>query len=49
MSTALLKQTYQDLLVSAKQIEPQALPQIQHQARTLDAGKVLQMVRQSMV
>ncbi len=48
MSTALLKQTYQDLLVSAKQIEPQALPQIQHQARTLDAGKVLQMVRQSM-
>jgi len=49
MSTALLKQTYQDLLASAKQIEPQALPQIQHQARTLDAGKVLQMVRQSMV
>ena len=48
MSTALLKQTYQDLLSSAKQMEQQALPQIQHQARTLDAGKVLQMVRQSM-
>lgn len=36
----------QDLLVSAKQMETQALPQIQHQARTLDAVKVLQMVRQ---
>ncbi|MFN9120513.1 MAG: YcjF family protein [bacterium] len=46
MSTALLKQTYQDLLVSAKQMETKALPQIQHQARTLDASKVLQMVRQ---
>ncbi len=48
MSTALLQQTYQDLLVSAKQLQPQALPQIQQQARTLDAGKVLEMVRQPM-
>jgi tellurite resistance protein/uncharacterized protein (DUF697 family) len=48
MSTALLQQTYQDLLVSAKQLQPQALPQIQQQARTLDAGKVLEMVRHPM-
>ena len=45
MSTALLQQTYQDLLVSAKQMQQQALPQIQQQARTLDAGKVFEMVR----
>jgi uncharacterized protein (DUF697 family)/tellurite resistance protein len=48
MSKALLQQTYQDLLVSARQLQPQALPQIQQQARTLDAGKVLEMVRQPM-
>jgi tellurite resistance protein/uncharacterized protein (DUF697 family) len=45
MSTALLQQTYQDLLVSARQLQQEALPQIQQQARTLDAGKVLEMVR----
>ena len=48
MSTALLQQTYQDLLVSARQLQPQALPQIQQQARTLDAGKILEMVRKPM-
>jgi len=48
MSTALLKQTYQDLLVSARQIQQQALPEIQQQARTLDATKVLEMVRKPM-
>ncbi len=48
MSTALLRQTYQDLLVSAKQLQQQALPQIQQQARTLDAGKVLETVRKPM-
>jgi tellurite resistance protein/uncharacterized protein (DUF697 family) len=48
MSTALLQQTYQDLLVSARQMQQQALPQIQQQARTLDAGKVLEMVRKPM-
>ena len=31
MSTALLQQTYQDLLVGAKQMQQQALPQIQQQ------------------
>ncbi|MBY0436586.1 MAG: TerB family tellurite resistance protein [Burkholderiales bacterium] len=45
MSTDLLKQTYQDLLAGARQMEQQALPQIQQQARTLDAGKVLELVR----
>jgi uncharacterized protein (DUF697 family)/tellurite resistance protein len=48
MSTALLQRTYQDLLVSARQLQQQALPQIQQQARTLDAGKVLEMVRKPM-
>ena len=37
MSTALLQHAYQDLLGSARQM--------QQQARTLDAGKVLEMVR----
>ena len=46
MNTALLQQTYRDLLVGARQMQQQALPQIQQQARTLDAGKVLEMVRQ---
>ena len=45
MSTALLRQTYQDLLDSARQLQQQALPQIQQQAQTLDAAKVLEMVR----
>ena len=48
MSTALLQQTYQDLLVSARRMQQQALPQIQQQARMLDAGKVLEMVRNPM-
>lgn len=45
MSTALLQRTYQELLGSATQLQQQALPQIQQQARTLDAGKILEMVR----
>jgi hypothetical protein len=49
MSTALLQQTYQDLLLSARQMQQQALPQIQQQARMLDAGKVLEMLRNPMV
>jgi tellurite resistance protein/uncharacterized protein (DUF697 family) len=48
MSGALLQQTYQDLLVSARHLQQQSLPQIQQQARTLDAGKVLEMVRKPM-
>jgi uncharacterized protein (DUF697 family)/tellurite resistance protein len=45
MSTDLLKQTFQDLLGPAKQMQAQYLPQIQQKAATLDAGKVMQMVR----
>ena len=48
MSTALLQQTYQDLLVSARQLQQQAQPQVQQQAQTLDAAKVLEMVRRPM-
>jgi uncharacterized protein (DUF697 family)/tellurite resistance protein len=45
MSTALLKETFQGLLTPAKQLQTQYLPQIQQTASTLDAGKVLAMVR----
>jgi uncharacterized protein (DUF697 family)/tellurite resistance protein len=46
MNTQLLRDTYQDLLGSARQMQGSLLPQIQERARTLDAGKVLDMVRQ---
>lgn len=45
MSTALLQETFQGLLGPAKQMQATYLPQIQEKARTLDAGKVLAMVR----
>jgi uncharacterized protein (DUF697 family) len=47
MSTALLKETFQGLLAPAKQMQTLYLPQIQQTASTLDAGKVLAMVRGS--
>jgi uncharacterized protein (DUF697 family)/tellurite resistance protein len=47
MSTALLQQTYQSLLGQAKQLQGQYSPEIEQQARTLDAGQVMQMVRSS--
>ena len=47
MNTALLKDTFQSLLGPAKQLQTQYLPQIQQTASTLDAGKVLAMVRGS--
>ena len=46
MSTDLLKQTFQDLLGPARQMQAQYLPQIQQKAATLDAGQIMQMVRQ---
>ncbi|MGE4237357.1 YcjF family protein [Hydrogenophaga sp.] len=46
MSTHLLKQTFQDLLGPARQMQAQYLPQIQQKAATLDAGQIMQMVRQ---
>lgn len=45
MSTALIQQTYQSLLGQAKQLQGQYSPEIEHKARTLDAGQVMQMVR----
>ena len=45
MSTAVLQETFQGLLGPAKQMQAQYLPQIQQKAQTLDAGKVLAMVR----
>jgi uncharacterized protein (DUF697 family)/tellurite resistance protein len=46
MSTDVLRQTYQELLGSARGLQGQMLPQIEQRARTLDAGQVMQLVRQ---
>lgn len=45
MSTALLQQTFQQLLTPARQMQTQYLPQMKDLSRTLDMGKVLGMVR----
>ena len=45
MNTAMLKDTFQNLLTPAKQMQAQYLPQIQQQASTLDMGRVMAMVR----
>ena len=45
MNTAILKDTFQNLLGPAKQMQTQYLPQIQQQAGTLDMGRVMAMVR----
>ncbi|MEW5966172.1 MAG: DUF533 domain-containing protein [Pseudomonadota bacterium] len=45
MNTALLRETFQNLLGPAKQLQTQYLPQIRQQANTLDMGKVMAMVR----
>ena len=45
MNTALLRQSYQDLLASARQLQTLSLPQIQERARSLDARQVLDLVR----
>jgi uncharacterized protein (DUF697 family) len=45
MSTALLQDTFQQLLAPAKQMQAQYLPQMKDLSRTLDMGKVLGMVR----
>jgi uncharacterized protein (DUF697 family)/tellurite resistance protein len=46
MSTELLRHTFQDLLGPAKQMQTQYLPQIRQKAATLDAGQIMQMIRQ---
>jgi uncharacterized protein (DUF697 family)/tellurite resistance protein len=45
MSTALLRETFQNLLGPAKQMQTQYLPQIQQKAATLDAGQIMNLVR----
>jgi uncharacterized protein (DUF697 family)/tellurite resistance protein len=45
MDTALLRETFQNLLGPAKQMQSQYLPQIRQQAETLDMGRVMAMVR----
>lgn len=45
MSTAMLRDTFQSLLGPAKQMQTQYLPQIQQKASTLDAAKIMAMVR----
>lgn len=45
MNTVVLKETFQNLLGPAKQMQTQYLPQIQQQASTLDMGRVMAMVR----
>jgi len=45
MNTALLKQTFGELLEPAKKLQTQYLPDIQEKARNLDASSVLSMVR----
>jgi uncharacterized protein (DUF697 family)/tellurite resistance protein len=45
MDTALLRETFQNLLGPAKQMQTQYLPQIRQQAETLDMGRVMAMVR----
>jgi uncharacterized protein (DUF697 family)/tellurite resistance protein len=45
MSTSMLRDTFQNLLGPAKQMQSQYLPQIQQKSATLDAAKVMAMVR----
>jgi uncharacterized protein (DUF697 family)/tellurite resistance protein len=47
MSTALLHDTFQNLLEPAKQMQTQYLPQIRQQAETLDMNRVMAIVRGS--
>jgi uncharacterized protein (DUF697 family)/tellurite resistance protein len=45
MDTAVLRDTFQNLLGPAKNLQQQYLPQIQQKASTLDAGSIMNMVR----
>ncbi len=45
MNTAVLRDTYQNLLGPAKQMQTHYLPQIQQKASTLDATQIMAMVR----
>ena len=45
MNTSVLRDTFQNLLGPAKQMQTQYMPQIRQQAETLDMGRVIAMVR----
>ncbi|MEQ1685184.1 MAG: TerB family tellurite resistance protein [Burkholderiaceae bacterium] len=45
LSTAMLKEAYASVVSEARNLQSQYLPAMQDRARTLDAGKVLAMVR----
>ncbi|MDP1605869.1 MAG: DUF533 domain-containing protein [Rhodocyclaceae bacterium] len=45
MNTALLRDTFQNLLGPAKQLQTQYLPQIREKAATLDVSQIMAMVR----
>lgn len=45
MSTAMLRESFQDMLGPAKQLQTEYLPQIRQKAATLDAGQIMSMVR----
>jgi hypothetical protein len=45
MNSAILRDTFQNLLEPAKQLQAQYLPQIQQKAGTLDVAQVMSMVR----
>lgn len=45
MNTALLRDTFQNLLGPAKQLQTQYLPQIEQKAATLDAAQVMALMR----
>ena len=45
MTPAMLRDTFQNLLEPARQMQAQYLPQIRQQAETLDMGRVMDMVR----
>jgi len=47
MSAELIQRTFTDMLAQGKALQTEYWPQIQQQARTLDAGRILQMVRGS--
>lgn len=47
MNAALLRETFQQLLGSARQLQAQYLPQIEQQARQLDPGKIVAMIKRS--
>ncbi len=46
MSTALLRDSFQNLLGPAKQMQAQYLPQIEQRARTLDMAQVMNLARE---